>query len=418
MENVLRSSFVACLLAGAAAAQVPTDVAVVLQAASPGQPNYTFVDVLGRGRTTVRGQNVFLTPPPVSVAVDPTGANHFFFMSVTSLLGTWRYTVGELGRIQSSVWGAWQRDAGSRIEAGDTEVFALRGSFVETRPKAQSPVGPATQLVQIPFAVDLAVAGTKLFVATNNGGFSDVVEFDLQTNVLRTVGSYSGVRCIAVSPFANELALGLSSGAIDRIDVATGALNSSLPTGLGPLVAVGYTRYATLVWADAQSLWSEITPSAPLLTSSTGIVDFGVAVHPVATSTPFGEGCGVGASAEWSASGVPSLGNAGYTIGLRNGPIGSFAILALGLGRAVTSTGVPLPIDLAVIGAPGCPLLADPLVLLLRPTDAFGETDQPLPIPSSPGLAGAEWAGQWLLPDPNVGPLGLATTAGLACAIL
>lgn len=416
--NVLRSLFVSPLLAVFAIAQVPTDVAVVLEGASGNLPNYTFVDTLGRGRTTVLGQNVFLTPPPVSVAVDPTGANHFFFMSVTSFVGTWRYTVGKLGRIQSSVWGAWQRDAGSRVEVTDTQVISLRGALVESRPKAQSPVGPATLLFQQPFAVDLAVAGTKLYVATNNGGFSDVVEYDLQTTALRTVGNYSSVRCIAASPIAGELALGLSTGTIERIDVATGVVQSSFATGLGSLVAVGYTRFGTLVWADAQSLWSELAPNAPIHTSSSAIVDFGVAVHPVATSTPFGVGCGIGAAAQWDASGVPSLGNSGYTIGLRSGPIASFALLALGASRSITSAGAALPIDLAVIGAAGCPLLVDPLILLLRSTDAFGETDQPLPIPPTPALAGSEWVGQWLLPDPTVGPLGLATTAGLACAIL
>lgn len=416
--NLLRTSSILPFLLAFAAAQVPTDVAVVLEAASGNAPNYTFVDVLGRGRTTVLGQNVFLNPPPVSVAVDPTGANHFFFMSLTGFVGTWRYTVGPLGQIQGSTWGAWQRDAGSRVEVGDTTVFALRGDRVETRPKAQSPIAPSTLLFQLQFAVDLAVLGSKVWVASNNGGFSDLVEYDLTTGGQRTVGSYANVRCIAVSPFGTELSLGLSTAAIDRVDIATGDVVATQATGTGPLVAIGYTRFGTLVWADSQALWSELSPSAPLHTSASSITDFGIAVHPVATSTPFGVGCGTAAQATWDVNGAPTLGNASFSLGLRNGVVGSFGILLLGADRAVSSVfGVPLPVDLGPIGATGCELLVDPLVLVLRLTDAFGEADHPLPIPNTPALSGTEWSGQWLLPDPNL-PFGLAATRGLACAIL
>jgi hypothetical protein len=62
-------------------------------------------------------------------------------------------------------------------------------------------------------------------------------------------------------------------------------------------------------------------------------------------------------------------------------------------------------------------LLVDPLVLALRTTDVFGETDQPLPIPATPSLAGIEVSGQWFVPDAAVGSLGFAASAGLACAI-
>jgi hypothetical protein len=62
-------------------------------------------------------------------------------------------------------------------------------------------------------------------------------------------------------------------------------------------------------------------------------------------------------------------------------------------------------------------LLVDPAVLVARLTDVFGETDQPLPIPSTPSLAGIEVVAQWFVPDALVGALGLAASSGLAAAI-
>jgi hypothetical protein len=115
---------------------------------------------------------------------------------------------------------------------------------------------------------------------------------------------------------------------------------------------------------------------------------------------------------------VPSLGNAGFALGLRNGVAASFALLALGTNRDVApSLGVTLPFDLQALGAPGCELLVDPAVLVARLTDVFGETDQPLPIPSTPSLAGIEVVAQWFVPDALVGALGLAASSGLAAAI-
>lgn len=416
--NAIRIS---CTLwtAAALAAQVPTDSAVILETSAPGSPNYAFADVFGRGTTTVAGQNVFLTPPPVSVATDPTVATDFFFMSTTTFPGTWRSSVGPLGRIQGSVWGAWLRVAGQRVEVGATRVVTLRNGIVEWCPKPANGVGLATTLFQLTGAIDLAIAEPFVYVASNNGGApSPLVECNLLTGAQRTIGNYSDVRCIAVSPVGPELCLGLATGDLQRIDAATGVVTSNTPTGLGPLVAVGYTRYGSLVYADQQTAWSEFAPGAPIYASNSSIVDLGVATVPVASSTPFGEGCGAAAAIAWDANGAPTLGNASFSLGLRNGVPTSFAILALGDSRSVSSVlGAQLPLDLQVVGAPGCRLLVDPLFAFAQPTDIFGEADQALPIPATPTLAGLEWSAQWIQPDAAIGPLGLATSRGLACLV-
>ncbi|MBL9076210.1 MAG: hypothetical protein JNL08_01820 [Planctomycetes bacterium] len=416
--NSLRCLVLLGLTAAPTVAQIPHDTAVVLETSVPQGLNYTFVDVFGRGITPVLGQNVFLTPPPVSVATDPVGADYYWFLSTVGLAGTWRSSVGALGRIQQSVWGAWLRLPGQRLEVGASQVFSLRGDLVEACPKPSTGPGQPVTLFQLAGAVDLAVVGTNLYVASWNGGApAPVVEYHLPTGQQRTVGSYADVRCIAASPLVPELCLGLANGTVQRVDVATGAVTATTATGLGSLVAVGYTRFGTLLYADGQQLWSELVPTAPIHVSTSSIVDFGVATHLVATATPFGEGCGRGRLAEWVANGVPSLGNATFSIGVRNAVPTSFAVLAIGADRAATSAGVPLPLDLQPIGAPGCKLLVDPAVLALWPTNVFGDADQPLPIPSNPAFAGIEWSGQWIVPDPLVAPLGLAITRGLVCAI-
>lgn len=414
--NALLSPFalVAIACATSLLAQVPTDTALILRNTPNNTLNFAIADVFGRGVSEVENQNVLLTPPPNSVASDPSSGD-FFFLSPTLFPGAWRVTLGPLVRFQTSVWGAWQQQVCERVEVGTTRVFTLRAGIVESRPKSAGSPGPAQLLFTLAGAVDLAVAEPFVYAASGNG---PLVEFDLNSGTTRTVGNYSGVRCVARSPVAPELCLGLVSGDLERIDLATGTSLGTVATGLGALVAVAYTRFGTLVGADSQSVWSELSPSAPIFTSSTTIFDLDVARFPIASSTPYGLACGALTGSSWNVVGAPTVGNAGYVVGLRDGVPASFAVLAIGDNRAASSLlGAPLPIDLTALGAPGCQLLVDPLVLLAQPSNVFGEADQPLPIPAAPILSGVEWSAQWVQPDPLIGPFGLVTSRGLALAI-
>lgn len=411
--------FAALAFATALAAQLPTDTALILQDAPGTNPNYALADVFGRGSTPVAGQNVILTPPPNSVAVDPVLGTDFYFLSASAFSGAWRVRLGALATFQQSVWGAWQQQISDRVEVGATRVVTLRGGAVEATLKSSPAPSPAVLLFQLAGAVDLAVAEPFVYVASNvGGGPSPLVEYNLQNGTQRTVGTYANVRSLALSPASPELCLGLASGDLERIDVATGASIGTQPTGLGSIVAVAYTRFGSLVYADAQTVWSELSPGAPIYTSSTTIFDVAVARVPIASSTPYGSACGAVSTSAWAVTGSPTIGNAGYAVGLRQGVPSSFAVLALGDSRSASSVfGAPLPIDLSVLGAPGCQLLVDPLVLLAQPSDVFGEADQPLPIPAAPILSGVEWSAQWVQPDAGIGPFGLVTTRGLAIAI-
>lgn len=417
----MHSFFSPCLLAAAVAAQIPTDAAVVLESTlNITSPNFQLVDALGRGTTTVRGQNVFLQPGPVSVAVDPTNpANFFFQASPLSFAGTWRCETTTLATIRQSVWGAWLRAPGQRVEAGATQVFTLRDGVVEAWVKtASAPQTPVT-LFTLQGAIDLAVREPFLYVASFDASFAvPLVEYNLLSNTQRTVGSYPGVSAIAASPTSAELLLGSDSGALTQIDPATGNVLNSTNPRQGPILAVGYTSRGVRLYATGNALFSEAVTSGPIYQTQTTILDFGVGLAPTASIVPYGTGCGAGAAAAWSSSGLPTLGNQGFQLGLQSAPLRSVAVLALGTDRQFSSVlGAALPFDLGPLGAVGCSVLADPQVTFALATTSGGSATLPLPIPASLRLGGRELAAQWFVPDNSIGPLGLATSEGAALAV-
>lgn len=110
--------------------------------------------------------------------------------------------------------------------------------------------------------------------------------------------------------------------------------------------------------------------------------------------------------------GAPFLGNTGWQVTLTGVPDAVAASIVLGFSNT-NYLGVPLPIDLAVLGMPeswisvamdvtGSPVLPS----------AVGEFTMPVPIPSSAALAYAPTFFQWILLDPNVPGLLVASTAG------
>lgn len=412
--------FLPALLATAAAtAQMPPDSVLVLESAQALYvPNYHVVDVFGGGSTTLGNQSVWSLPSPVSVATDPVAAGQFFFQTnPSSLAGTWRQEVGLLGTAGQATWGPWLQQPATRVEVGTAAVVTLRNGLVESVPRAGG--APAPLFLQAG-AHDLALTATHLFVASSDPSTPvPVIEYTLAGGSVRIVGLYTGVQAIAASPLVPELCLGMQNGDLVRIDVTTGAVVGTTTTGLGAIVAVGYTRFGTLVWADATQVHSELVPGGPIYVSPTAaIVDFGVSRVPAAAVTPFGDGCGAGAAADWTATSSPTLGNAAFTLGLVQAPGNVLALLALGGSRTQSSVlTVPLPFDLTVLGATNCELLVDPLVPLAYVTSGQGGVAQTVPIPNAPSLAGIEFVAQWFVADASVGPLGFAGTSGVAFVV-
>jgi hypothetical protein len=88
----------------------------------------------------------------------------------------------------------------------------------------------------------------------------------------------------------------------------------------------------------------------------------------------------------------------------------------LGLGISSTAWGaVPLPLDLAPLGAPGCFLRNDFVLMLGGVTQPYptGSVAIQISVPPDPGLADAAFYSQFVLLQAAANPMGLFTTNGL-----
>ena len=90
------------------------------------------------------------------------------------------------------------------------------------------------------------------------------------------------------------------------------------------------------------------------------------------------------------------------------GPTG-FAINIVGLSIKKFGA-LPLPFDLAPLGAKGCFLLTDMLVVLPKAV-VSGKVDLTIPLPNLAALNGLVLNTQFLVLDKNANSLGIATTA-------
>lgn len=89
-----------------------------------------------------------------------------------------------------------------------------------------------------------------------------------------------------------------------------------------------------------------------------------------------------------------------------NGAIFPFA----GFSRSLSTSGVPLPFDLGVLGAPGCDVEVDPAFVTVVLADAQGRASWHLALPLVPALAGVELAQQAFGLDLAANGLGLTTS--------
>ncbi|MCR9244886.1 MAG: hypothetical protein NXI31_07630 [bacterium] len=402
---------------GPALAQIPADTALVFESTQLLEPYYKLVDVFGRGQTTLREQNAFMAV--TSVAVDPVTNGQFFWIgAAASLPGTWRSQIEALARFGQGIWGPWSQTPATRVAVGASRIVTLESSgTLQAHPKVTFG-GPPVINLTINQANDIAIVGELLYTSTSGGGQAPVFEHDLANNTNRTVGSYADVASIAVSPFGVELALGTQNGDILRVDPVSGAINATQPTGLARITAVGYTRFNTLVWTDGSTLWSELSPTTPLYTSPTSILDFSVAIATGPSVTRYGEGCGAGATSTWTVNGEPALGNSAFAIGLDNAPPNAPGLLTLGTSRTRwNAANATLPFELRSFGLPGCSLLASPEANLFVVTNAGGRFSQTVPIPSSSAFAGLEFVAQAFVQDNNLGTLGFVPTEGVAFVV-
>lgn len=124
----------------------------------------------------------------------------------------------------------------------------------------------------------------------------------------------------------------------------------------------------------------------------------------------FGQGCGrPGNPVTHSFSGNPVLGSSVLLIG--TGEPSLPGAIHIGTSRTGTSSGVPLPFDLSVLGATGCQLYVEPQLSLPLTLNRFGGGAQSL-TPTSPALIGVQLYTQFLQADPMANSAGVAFSNG------
>lgn len=138
---------------------------------------------------------------------------------------------------------------------------------------------------------------------------------------------------------------------------------------------------------------------------------------PAASFAPFGAGCAGTAgvpSLAAAAGSLPQLGNT-FTLALASLPPATpLALVVFGGSNSVNANGLgtyPLPIDLGVLGMPGCLQLVSADLLLLVPA-ASGQAQWQLPIANAPGLLGLTFHVQALVLDAGVNAFGATMTNG------
>jgi hypothetical protein len=130
------------------------------------------------------------------------------------------------------------------------------------------------------------------------------------------------------------------------------------------------------------------------------------------TSTTYGVGC------QSSRQTLPRLAANEVALGgswrasLTQAPASTAAALSVGLGNT-TWQGLPLPFDMAPIGAPGCTLLVDTTVMFTGFVGTSGSLTFSLTTPDNVALDGVTLFGQAAILDPFANTLGIVTSNGV-----
>lgn len=156
-------------------------------------------------------------------------------------------------------------------------------------------------------------------------------------------------------------------------------------------------------------------PAAATLTAPSPTATVGTLMAGTATVVGLVDAMGGGLIPQLTASGLPVVGSA-YRIDLAAAPPSTPSWLTFGISRTAFGS-LPLPLDLAAVGAPGCFLLADVQATVQQQTDLTGAASFTIPVPTLPGLWGVGIYHQALVSDPLANQLGLITTGAIEAVI-
>lgn len=246
--------------------------------------------------------------------------------------------------------------------------------------------------LSVPNKMDLSLDRTFAVLSGQGGsGWAARIDFDYTTPSNTTITQYTGLTVpdcngISLSPDGTRAAVSSTATFLSTpseltvFDVNTGAVLSNT------VLSAMWNVYTT-AWQDAS---------------------------PVASYETFGSGCnGTLGVPTLSAAPTsrPALGTT-FDVELNNLPFG-IAAMASGLSSSVTSGGLPLPLDLTVIGMTGCSQLVDAMILDLV-SDPGSSGTWSWAIPNNPNIFGFTFFNQAFVLDPAANSFGFtATNAGM-----
>jgi len=192
-------------------------------------------------------------------------------------------------------------------------------------------------------------------------------------------------------------------GVTDRINLSSRLLHTTDSGRTWQVVWSGDDSITHIERSAAGELW---------LCGTRGMI---VRRDPDGAWVAFGVGCGGGSGGApaLTATAPPRL---AQTLQLRATGLSAQATVAALMAGASTTTwaGVPLPLDLGLLGMGGCLLYVAPDVVIGTAATA-GAADWALRVPDDPSLLGEALHAQALAPDPSANPAGIAlANAGTA----
>ena len=110
-------------------------------------------------------------------------------------------------------------------------------------------------------------------------------------------------------------------------------------------------------------------------------------------------------------TGLPELGNKSFAIGLAGAKADAPVVVAFGASNTKWN-GIPLPLDMTVMGAPNCSLLVSLDIFVFQKSDSRGRATVALPIPNDSKLVGLPFHCQWAITDSSANQLGTILSNG------
>jgi hypothetical protein len=416
-----RSLGLAALVLGClATAQTPFDYLLVSEQSATGADALHYVHPrTGHAARVVPANNNWTRPSLTTIALDPTDPLTLYGIgglstSIAQQIKIFGVQNEELqSQLQVTINGAARVKRASVFQ--NTLVYTATGSQAGLY---QVPLqgGLATLLAPLADPVDVAILGSKAYANSYTSGQSTILEHDLVAGTTRTLGTYGGIRCLAV--LGGALVAGTDVGDLVGIDPVTGQSGLLLPTGKPNHVAVGVVLGSLIVFATSLDVWSVANPSTPLYTAQGAITDLEIGVHDRASFFRYGKGCtGTGAQGPvFQYVNLPSIGNANFTLAVRGGRPSSPAVLLVGLSRTRFGA-TTLPFKLDSVGMPGCELLVAPVADGTVGLDPLGAGSFVLPVPATGLPKGAELNSQWFVLDAGANPLGVSASEGAVAIV-